>query len=258
VSTDHTNPGLEGLIDFAAANARPTQSHRYGSDPDQVAELLLPRGDGPFPVAVLLHGGFWRAPYTRALMDGMAVALADRGWASWNVEYRRGAGRGLTALQDVETAIAALPRSGSPLDLERLVLVGHSAGGHLALCAARAAQASLVVSLAGVCDLSTAAAEHLGNDAVCEFIGATPAEAPGESAQLDPIASLPSSARVLLVHGDVDDRVPISQSRRYLEAARGAGDDCELLELPGVDHLVLIDPRTPAFDAWVSRLGDGR
>jgi acetyl esterase/lipase len=179
VSADHTNPGLEGLIDFAAANARPTHSHRYGPDPDQAAELLLPQGDGPFPIAVLLHGGFWRAPYTCALMDAMAVALADRGWASWNVEYRRGAGRGITALRDVETAIAALRTPGSPIDLERLVVVGHSAGGHLALCAARAAQASLVVSLAGVCDLSTAAAEHLGDDAVCEFIGATPAEAPG-------------------------------------------------------------------------------
>jgi dipeptidyl aminopeptidase/acylaminoacyl peptidase len=233
-----------------------TQAYRYGPDPDQWAELLLTGSDRPQPVAVLLHGGFWRTPYTCALMHAMAAALADRGFASWNVEYRRGAGQGTVTLQDIETAIVTLRTLDAPIDLDRMIVVGHSAGGHLALSAGPASGASLVVSLAGVCDLIAAANDHLGNDAAIEFVGATPAAAFELYSQLDPVSMLPSRTRVLLVHGDADDRVPISQSRRYLNAARTAGDECELLELPGVDHMAVIDPRTAAFGAWADRLSD--
>ncbi len=229
-------------------------THRYGSHPDQVADLLTPSREGPHPVAVLLHGGFWRAGYTRSLMDGLAAGLAERGWASWNVEYRRGAGAGSTALRDVQSALAKLRKVRAPLDLARLVLIGHSAGGHLALCAAPSAEARLIISLAGVADLGGAVSEHLGNGAAREFIGSTPQDAPAAYRDLDPMAALPTGARVLLVHGDQDDRVPISQSRSYLAAAQACGDDCTLLELPGEDHFGIIDPQTAAFRAWAIRL----
>ncbi len=229
-------------------------THRYGSHPDQVADLVVPAREGPHPVAVLLHGGFWRSGYDRSLMTGMADALAERGWASWNVEYRRGAGAGTTSLHDVQAALAKLGKLRAPLDLDRLVIVGHSAGGHLALCAGPAAGARLVVSLAGVADLGAAVAQQLGSGAVREFIGAGPQDAPSAYRELDPLEGLPSGARVLLVHGDRDDRVPLSQSQAYLAAAQAAGDRCELLELPGEDHFGLIDPGSAAFRAWATHL----
>jgi acetyl esterase/lipase len=269
------------LSAWADAQGREPECHNYGRHPDQVADLLLPepatlrpagRPPGRLPVVVLLHGGFWRQPYDRSLMHALAVAFAQRGWASWNVEYRRGPGAGGagTALADVRAAISLLRLIPEPLDLKRVVVLGHSAGGHLALCAAATARARLVVSLAGVTDLvaavqarlgadaaepsGTDAAEPSGPDAATEFIGASPAEDPAAYAAANPIAMLPTGAATLLVHGDRDDRVPVSQSRAYLAAARAAGDRCELLELPGVDHFALIDPRTAAFAAYADRL----
>ena len=229
-------------------------THRYGSHPDQVADLVVPQRDGPHPVAMLVHGGFWRPGYTRSLMDDMAAELARRGWASWNVEYRRGPGAGLTSVRDVQAAVAKLHKLRAPLDLRRLVLVGHSAGGHLALCAAPTAGARLVISLAGVADLVGAVQADLGGGAAREFMGARPDDAPAAYREADPLAALPTGARTLLVHGDADDRVPIAQSLTYHAAAQAAGDDCSLLELPGEDHFGIIDPQTAAFRAWAIRL----
>jgi acetyl esterase/lipase len=242
------------LAAWVAAHGHAPQRMSYGTHPDQVADLVLPPRDGPHPVVVLLHGGFWRSPYDRSLMDALAVGLAQRGWASWNVEYRRGHGAGTTSLHDVQAALAKLAKVRAPLDLRRLVIVGHSAGGHLALCVAPDARASLVISLAGVADLQTAYRENLGSGAVREFLGATPLEAPTAFGDLDPLAGVGRAGRVLLVHGDADDRVPISQSRTYLAAAQAAGADCDLLELAGEDHFNLIDPRSVAFRAWATRL----
>lgn len=250
------SPGspLGELSAWAAAHGHSPQRYRYGSNPDQVADLLVPSRDGPYPVAVLIHGGFWRSPYNRSLMDALAVGLAERGWASWNVEYRRGHGAGSRSLRDVQAAIAKLRRLRAPLDLKRLVIIGHSAGGHLALCCAPTAQASLVISLAGVADLAAAARERIGSGAVRDFMGAEPGGAPAAYRDLNPMDGLPTGARVLLVHGDGDDRVPITQSRAYSAAARAAGDDCTLIELPGEGHFALIDPRSAAFRAYAAHL----
>jgi len=114
--------------------------HLYGPHPSQVADLYLPEGAGPFPVAVLIHGGFWRTPFDRELMEPLAEDLITRGIAAWNVDYRRlGDGGGGTdwrvTLDDVSASLDQLGAvSGEyPLDTDRTALVGHSAGGHLAL-----------------------------------------------------------------------------------------------------------------------------
>jgi dipeptidyl aminopeptidase/acylaminoacyl peptidase len=111
-----------------------------------------------------------------------------------------------------------------------------------------------VVSLAGVCDLVTAARERIGESAAIELMGGTPDERPEAYAAADPLQQLPTGAEVLVVHGDADERVPIEQSRTYAHAARAAGDSCEFLELPGVDHFDLIDPRTETWTTIAGRL----
>ena len=221
-----------------------------------MADLLLPASGGPHRLAVLLHGGFWRARFTRATMAALAVDLADRGWATWNVEYRRvGNGGGVPeTLDDARAAIEALADVDAPVDRERLLLIGHSAGGQIALCAAGLPAVAAVLSLAGVCNLDRAARERIGDGAALEFLAGTPATRPEAYAIADPIRRLPARTRVLLVHGDADDRVPIEQSRSYALAARAAGDPCELLELAGVDHFALIDPRTRSWATVAERL----
>ncbi|MGI8506114.1 MAG: alpha/beta hydrolase family protein, partial [Solirubrobacteraceae bacterium] len=118
-----------GLSDWASAKGRAPHTHRYGG-PEHEADLLMPDGERPHRVAVLLHGGFWRARFTRATMAALAVDLADRGWGTWNVEYRRvgSGGGGPETLDDVRAAIDALTSVEAPLDLARLVVIGHSAG----------------------------------------------------------------------------------------------------------------------------------
>ncbi len=239
------------LSDWAAAQGRPPQTHRYGSDPEHVADLLMPAADRRRSdrVAVLLHGGFWRARFTRATMAALAVDLADRGWATWNVEYRRvGSGGGVPeTVDDVRAAIDALTNLDAALDRSQVVVIGHSAGGQLALCTAGMPGVAGVVSLAGVCDLGSGARERIGDSAVLEFLGGTPRERSEAYAIADPTRLLPTGVKVLLVHGDADDRVPVQQSRGYAQAARAVGDRCELLELPGVDHFAVIDPRTQVW-----------
>lgn len=228
-----------------------SRTYTYGPWREQQADLLIPDGGGPYPLAVLLHGGFWRARFSRSLMAALAADLADRGWATWNVEYRRvGTGGGVPAtLEDVRTAITVLGRLDAPVLVNSVLVIGHSAGGQLALCASAMQRVGAVVSLAGVCDLASAARERIGMDATVEFMGGTPEERPEFYEIADPLRVLPTGAASLLVHGDADDRVPVEQSRTYARAARAAGDRCELLELAGVDHFALIDPRT---DAWAS------
>lgn len=232
--------------------------HAYGPEPDQHATLRLPAGPGPHPVAVLLHGGFWRAAYGAEIMSGLAVGLAELGWASWNVEYRRGDSAAAAAAADVTAARAALRHERAPLDHRASVLIGHSAGGQLALVSAARQPAAAVIALAAVCDLAAAAADELGDGAVAVFLGGPAATYAERRAAVDPIVQLPARTPVVLLHGDHDDRVPITQSRAYAQAARAAGVDCALEELPGTDHFDLIDPRRPAFGVLARALKRSR
>lgn len=248
---------LAELQEWAAAHGPAPQTRRYGSGPEHEADLLAP-GKGQFPqrVAVLLHGGFWGARYTRTIMGALAVDLARRGWMTWNVEYRRiGSGGGARqTLDDVSAAIDAVRGLDGAPPPRGVLLIGHSAGGQLALCAATEPAVAAVVSLAGVCDMVAAAREGIGDHAAVRFIGADPQQWPDEYALADPLQRLPTGVNVLLVHGDADTRVPVQQSRDYAAVARAAGDRCELLELAGVDHFALIDPRTTVWATVADRL----
>ncbi len=165
------------------------EHHPYGTARSQFGELFLPDGDGPFPVAVLIHGGFWRARHGRKQSRPLCADLAARGWAAWNVEYRRlGDGGGFPrTLDDVAAAVDHLTevpahRPGA-LDLSRVVAIGHSAGGHLAAWLATREVARVpvtgVVAQAGVLDLRMASALALSDGVVHELLGGTPGRAAG-------------------------------------------------------------------------------
>ena len=197
---------------------------------------------------VFIHGGFWRERFGAEWIEALARACAgEPGYAVWNLEYPRvgmtGGGWPGSALAVREAVALAREVAGS----RPLALVGHSAGGHLALWAAHDEPPALVVSLAGVCDLEAGAREGIGDNAVVQFLGAEPDEDPERYAEASPIRRLPLNVPVLLIHGDADDRVPVSQSQDYLAAAQAAGDQCRLSELPGGDHFELVDP---AGRAW--------
>ena len=240
-----------------SALRRAPSRHRFGAHPHQVCDLHLPFGRGPHPVAIVLHGGYWQAPYTKLIMRPLCLDLAKRGFAAWNVEYRRlgrdGGGWPQT-FEDVAAAIDLLAEIDG-LDLERITLVGHSAGGQLALWAAGRSElpadapgafprvgAQRVLALAAVSDLTGA-----GNVAA-RLLGGSPSDVPQRWAQADPIRALPLRVPVTLVHGLRDATVEVQRSREYAAAAEAAGAPVTLIEVPG-DHRELIDPSTPSWRA---------
>jgi acetyl esterase/lipase len=201
-------------------------------------------------VICLLHGGFWRQRYARDQMNAVAEDLVRRGWAVWNLEYRRlGGGGGWPQTADDVVAgidrLATVPGIGQPV-----IAVGHSAGGHLALWAAgqRTARVRLAgaVGLAPVADLVRAHELGLSGNVVAQLLGGSPAEHPERYVMASPLARLPTGVRQLVVHGSADDVVPIEIGRRYVEAARAAGDDAALAELPGCGHMEFLDPASAA------------
>lgn len=243
----------------------------YGDGPDRVGDLRIPSRVGPHPVVTLIHGGFWRDQWTRDLMDAAAVDLTRRGWATWNIEYHRvGEGGGWPAtLQDVAGAVDRLTplADGADLDLNRSVLLGHSAGGQLALWAAGRVHLepgapgsgpvhtpAAVVSLAGVTDLTAAYRLGLGDGAVEAFLRRTPETGPSRYAVADPVTLLPLGIPVLLVHGDADDRVPASLSQEFAGSAADRGDAVVYHEIEGAGNMDLIDPRSPAWQRVVAEL----
>lgn len=235
----------------------------YGTDSQQFGELRLPAGEGPHPVAIALHGGYWRARYDLSYFGHVCAALTAHGIATWNVEYRRlgnpGGGWPNTLL-DVARAADFL-RELAPkhdLDLQRVLSIGHSAGGHLALWLAgrhRIAPESdlsmhdplplrAAVSLAGVLDLQRAEELRLSENVTRQLLGGTPAQVPERYAAASPIELLPLGVPQVLVHGAEDTSVPLEISQRFERAAVAVGDQASLLLLPGAGHFELVDPQS--------------
>jgi acetyl esterase/lipase len=240
--------------------------HTYGPNEYNFGDLYLPDGPGLHPIVPLLHGGFWRAAYDLTLMEGLADSLARQGIAVWNIEYRRVGNRGggwPGTLQDVALAMDYLRVVATPLniDLQRIVPIGHSAGGQLALWLAgrsRLPQESLlatpgaplipagVISLAGAIDLKMVWQLHLSNDAAAAFLGGSPDGYPERYAVASPAALLPLGIPQVLIHGTSDANVPLAISQAYAQKAREVRDNVKLIELPNADHFVVIDSSSDA------------
>lgn len=232
------------------------QRIRYGSDPVQFADSRLPAGKKPWPVVMNIHGGFWRAAYDLTHAGHLCAGLTKSGFATYNVEYRRVGNPGggwPGTFEDIRNAYAYLCQHAHELnvDLERIIVMGHSAGGQLALClAGHEPTITRAVSLAGVLDLQSAYELHLSNDAVVEFLHGTPAQVPEHYREASPM-NLKVAGKQAVITGAADDTVPPDFSRKYAEKKKAAGEHVELVEILKADHEDLIDPRTDAFETVV-------
>ncbi|WP_052507878.1 alpha/beta hydrolase family protein [Sphingomonas hengshuiensis] len=255
----------QGASDRAPGEARKTVSApalvaRYGPDSLQHGELRLPAGKGPFPVAVVIHGRCWlstmgNASGTAALAD----ALTARGIATWNLEYRRlgDAGGGYPgSFDDIAAGIDHLRTLADtqPLDLKRMVLVGHASGAHLALWAASRPRLGGAVGADPLIPRSVVAidgpgalapligpdAERCGQPVIVRFMGGTPAERPEAYAFATPQDHLPLGVPQFMIVGDRGALI-----ERYVAAARAAGDAVTVLTPGGGDHFNVIAPATP-------------
>ncbi|GIH99418.1 alpha/beta hydrolase [Planobispora takensis] len=255
---------------------RPARRVAYGPHPDQWAEVRLPpepgraeaekdpaqtpRADGDavpgaVPTAVVLHGGYWRSVWAADLMDALCADLAERGFASWNLEYRRPDLHGWAATTGDVAAGVALAADGAR---GPVIVIGHSAGGQLALRAAADDQrVCLAVSLAGVLDLVEGERRHLGAGAVAAALGGSAAEVPALYARSSPMERLPLKVRQLIVQGGGDDLDLVDLGRRYARAAQAAGDEVTYLEMSG-SHFDVIDPASPIWRATAGAIAEYR
>ncbi len=256
----------------------------YGSDSSQYGELRVPPGPGPHPVAVLIHGGCFKAAYaTQQAMAPLGDSLKAAGIATWNIEYRRlgqpGGGWPGT-YGDVANAVDYLRVLASryPLDLGRLAIVGHSAGGHLAMWAAARVRVpagsaihsvdplpvSGVLDLAGPVDLTANIAGYeglCGDTVVTGLLGGAPAAVPERYAQASPMFLLPLGVPQVILIGDDEEFVPRRLMEDYVRAAEQAGDQVRLIVVPRVSHHDLASPLAPAWprvESVLESLLDGR
>jgi len=224
----------------------------YGAEPLQFGDLRLPAGGGPHPLVVVIHGGYWQAIYNLTHAGHICVDLREHGIATWNVEYRRmgdpGGGWPGT-FDDVHRALAHVRElaRGHPVDLERVVVIGHSAGGQLALLAGARSDLPLrgVVSLAGVVDPHETDRRGDDHGLYARLLGGDAAAEADRWRETSPRAQVPLGVRYVLACGTADAHWEPNEATA--EAARAAGDDVELLPLPDAGHFELVDPAAPEW-----------
>lgn len=245
-----------------------TANHRlsYGPNEFQFGELRLPKGAGPHPVAIVLHGGCWMSEYGLSYMGHLSAALSQSGVATWSVEYRRVGNQGggwPGTFEDVARAADHLRTIAKTyaLDLNRVIAVGHSAGGHLALwLAARkilpkdspvysADPLPLrgVVSLAGVTDLRRAGTACDAN--VPQLMGGSANDKAAIYDQASPIELLPLGIPSAIVQGANDTIIPLEMAKEYADAAKKKGDDANLVVIEKAGHFEVVDPKSFAWEA---------
>ena len=257
-----------------AADARIT----YGEDEEQYGELWLPEGPGPFPLVIMIHGGCWQAAIPGTILqDQLNADLKQHGYAVWNITYPRighetggypGTFQSVAAAVDHARALA----DEYPLDLTRSVVMGHSAGGHLALWSAARGQSGpgllsdetsqlflpgAVITLAGINDLEAYRADGPGAcgepetvDALIDF--ATRAD---PFVDTNPARLLPLSVEQVVISGALDPIVPASFGKAYATAATAAGDEVLEITIEDAGHFELIDPTAPGWTVVLSQIG---
>lgn len=253
----------------------------YGEHASQFGVLRIPEIPGHCPVVITIHGGFWQSKYGLEENDPLVEDLARRGYATWNIEYRRigeDGGGWAGTFHDVIEAVNHLIQLEDrfQLDLSRVVILGHSAGGHLALwLGSRISKVQTdemgkpllvpihsIISLAGVSDLRKMWGVHFEkgiNSPVASLIGGTPQEVSNRYSCASPIELLPLNVEQILIHGETDRHVPVDLSIEYHRKAIEKGDKVRLVVLPMVEHFMITDPSSTAWkyvtDSLESLLG---
>lgn len=238
----------------------------YGKDPLQFGELRLPKGAGSFPVVVIIHGGCWLNSFSYEHITRISQAFADEGIAAWTLEYRRlgdkGGGWPGTFLDAAAgTDHLRVLAKKYPLDLKRVVALGHSAGGHLALWLA--SRESLpkssalyvrnplklagVVPLAAISDLKTYSKgpPDSCNSAVAKLMGGEPSEVAQRYAEASPRERLPLKVPARFIHGDMDSIVPLKQSADFVSAANR--ESVQMTTVEGVGHFELVSVQSVSW-----------
>ncbi len=219
----------------------PDSTLSYGQLPDQVIDLYSGKEAG-LPLIVLIHGGYWRSEFDRKHLRPFAAALAESGWQVALIEYQRISGQPYLASSDVESAIrfsiAEIPHQGGSV-----TLMGHSAGGHLAMWAAsRIPHLKRVIALAPIADLRAGESLNLDNGAIQSFLGAPALE----RSDLDPAQITTLGNPITIIHGAADTIVPIELSEGYVNSKSGAV--VTFIKLLGIGHFELIDSRSSVWE----------
>lgn len=256
--------------------------YHYGPLDDQFGDLRIPESKGPHPVVVVIHGGYWQSDVGLDSIAALSEKLTKQGIATWSIEYRRigQAGGGWPGtFTDASQAIDYLPELAkkNKLNLNRVVIVGHSAGGHLALWLAGRHRLPLnseiktdgtplsvkgVISLAGVVDLSLmeevlSISEEVTREEfnpVRELIGGSPADLPERYAQASPIRLLPLDVPQVLIHGALDATIPIGISQNYKKVADNINKNVDFIEIPSAEHFKLINPESEAWPIVIKEI----
>lgn len=231
---------------------------RYAAHDEGVVDVHLPASTGAeTSLVVLLHGGFWKQAYDRRHTRAAASALAAEGFVVATPEYRRvGDGGGWpTTAEDVDTALGAIHEllAGLGVHTTGTTVMGHSAGGHLALWLANQPQRlDRVLGLAPVGDLRAAARAGLGGGATQALLGGEPEEVPARYDEADPMVRLRSrpSCEVVVVHGGADDVVPLENSRGLV----AAHPFIDLRVLEDADHFDVVNPTSAAWPTVLAAL----
>jgi len=253
----------------------PPSDHRisYGKDPLNFGELRLPKGPGPHPVAVIIHGGCWLAEYDLSYMGHLAASLTEAGIATWNLEYRRigneGGGWPGTFLDVAQGTdyLRALAKT-YPLDLNRVVALGHSAGGHLVLwlgARKKLAKGSPlfteeplvlrgIIGLAAITDLRKSGTAC--DASVEQLMGGVAKDLASIYDQASPVELLPVGIKQAVIHGEIDNLVPSRMSGDYAEAAKKKGDAVKLMIIEAAGHFELVDPKSSAWPQVLDEVMD--
>lgn len=235
----HTQTMPEDRSVLSRQGPPPHESHSYGSSLDQVVDLYLPPASVPrhgLPV-VFVHGGYWRPEYDRTHARSAAGALADAGWVTALIEYRRIPGEPDAMTSDVINAIETVTEI---LRVERVIVVGHSAGGHLALVAAHRSPSRVraAIALAPLSNLALAEELDLDDGAVRAFLGT----GSGPRTDLDPHHLGLPSVPVRILHGIDDSVVPA-----HMSTAFGERWCVSVQQISDIGHYELIDPLSSAW-----------
>jgi acetyl esterase/lipase len=239
---------------------------KYGTDPSQMGDLYIPEGENK-GIITLFHGGFWMMPYGLHQLDRLSRCLMAQGFVVWNIEYRRTGVPGRLWTDPFVDAVKSinyleeLSQLYKQINLERLILAGHSAGGHLALWSGHNRGGVIeeklqvtpkhIIGMAPVVDLKGTYNTNIGKEAVLTFLQCTPEENPLRYDKCSPLELFPLKIPTTILHGHRDEYLPIESTRKFAEKNGLYDNTLSLIEIPEGKHMDFIDPESLSVEKMI-------